>query len=79
MLSGAMPVQRYRQDLGALMLTKDGSEVEAAVRDRRLDILVVFALALAVTVLLSFYLAGAIARPLHRLAEAADRVRRAQG
>jgi two-component system sensor histidine kinase ChvG len=61
------------------MLIKDGSEVEAAVRDRRLDILVVFAVALGVTVLLSFYLAGAIARPLHRLAEAADRVRRAQG
>ncbi|MDZ7711777.1 MAG: HAMP domain-containing sensor histidine kinase [Rhodovibrio sp.] len=78
-LSVAMPVQRYRQVLGALMLTKDGSEVAAAVRDRRLDILVVFAVALGVTVLLSFYLAGAIARPLHRLAEAADRVRRAQG
>ncbi len=78
-LSVAMPVQRYRQVLGALMLTKDSSEVEAAVRDRRLDILVVFAVALGVTVLLSFYLAGAIARPLHRLAEAADRVRRAQG
>jgi two-component system sensor histidine kinase ChvG len=78
-LSVAVPVQRYRQVLGALMLTKDGSEIEAAVRDRRLDILVVFAVAFAVTILLSFYLAGAIARPLHRLAEAADRVRRAQG
>ncbi|MBK1671132.1 histidine kinase [Rhodovibrio sodomensis] len=78
-LSVAVPVQRYRQVLGALMLTKDGSEIEAAVRDRRLDILVVFAVALGVTVLLSVYLAGAIARPLHRLAEAADRVRRAQG
>ena len=78
-LSVATPVQRYRQVLGALMLSKDGSDVEAAVRDRRLDILVVFAVALAVTVLLSMYLAGAIARPLHRLAEAADRVRRAKG
>lgn len=78
-LSVATPVQRYRQVLGALMLSKDGSEVEAAVRDRRLDILVVFAVALAVTILLSIYLAGAIARPLHRLAEAADRVRRAKG
>jgi two-component system sensor histidine kinase ChvG len=78
-LSVAMPVQRYRQVLGALMLTKGGSEIEAAVRDRRLDILVVFAVALGVTVLLSIYLAGTIARPLHRLAEAADRVRRAKG
>jgi two-component system sensor histidine kinase ChvG len=78
-LSVASPVQRYRQVLGALMLSKDGSEIEAAVRDRRLDILLVFAVALGVTILLSMYLAGAIARPLHRLAEAADRVRRAKG
>jgi len=78
-LSSAVPVQRYRQVLGALMLSKDGSEIEAAVRDRRLDILYVFGVALAVTVLLSVYLARTIAHPVHRLAEAADRVRFGQG
>ncbi|RDD60339.1 stimulus-sensing domain-containing protein [Ferruginivarius sediminum] len=78
-LSVAMPVQRYRQVLGALMLSKDGSDIEAAVRERRFDILIVFAVALGVTVLLSIYLAGTIARPMRRLAEAADRVRRARG
>ena len=78
-LSVAVPVQRYRQVLGALMLSKDGADVEAAVRDRRLDILLVFALALGVTILLSIYLAGTIARPVRRLAEAAERVRYGQG
>lgn len=77
-LSVGMPVQRYRQVLGALMVSKDGSEIEAAVRDRRIDILVVFAVALGVTVLLSIYLAGTIARPIRRLADAADHVRRAR-
>ncbi len=78
-LSVAVPVQRYRQVLGALMLSKDGADIEAAVRDRRLDILVVFAMALGVTILLSLYLAGTIARPVRRLAEAAERVRYGQG
>jgi two-component system sensor histidine kinase ChvG len=78
-LSVAVPVQRYRQVLGALMLSRDGAAVERAVRARRVDILVVFAIALAVTVLLSIYLAGTIARPVRRLAEAADRVRTGKG
>jgi len=78
-LSVAVPVQRYRQVLGALMLSRGGAAVEHAVRARRVDILVVFAIALAVTVLLSIYLAGTIARPVRRLAEAADRVRTGKG
>ena len=41
--------------------------------------LIVFAIALAVTVLLSFYLAGTIARPIRRLAAAAKLVRYGQG
>ncbi len=78
-LSVAVPVQRYRQVLAALMLSRDGTAVERAVRARRVDILVVFAVALAVTVLLSIYLAGTIARPVRRLAEAAERVRTGKG
>jgi len=78
-LSVALPVQRYRKVLGALMVSKDGSEVTQAVRDRRRDILVVFGVAFAVTVLLSLYLAGTIARPILRLAAAADQVRYGTG
>lgn len=78
-LSVAVPVQRYRQVLGALFLTKSGDSVENTLRDTRLTILAVFGVALSVTVLLSFYLASTIALPIHRLADAADRVRRAKG
>ena len=78
-LSAAVPVQRYRQVLGALFLTKPGDSIEATLRDTRLTVLGVFGIALSVTVLLSLYLASTIAWPIHRLADAADRVRRAKG
>ncbi len=75
-LSVAVPVQRYRQVLGALMLSKNGDDIDRAVRSLRLVVLQVFAGALLVTTLLSLYLAGTIARPVRRLAEAAEKVRR---
>ena len=78
-LSAAVPVQRYRQILGAMLLSTDGDEVTAAVRDRRRDVILVFGVALAVTVLLSLYLAGTLARPIRRLALAAEQVRYGKG
>jgi len=75
-LSVAVPVQRYRQVLGALMISKGGAEIDRAVRSLRLDVLKLFGGALIITILLSFYLAGTIARPVRRLAAAAERVRR---
>ncbi len=76
LLGVAVPVQRYKQVLGSLLLTKDSATIDDAVFETRRDILQVFAVALAVTVLLSIYLAGTIARPLRQLAAAAERVRR---
>ncbi|MHA1114323.1 MAG: stimulus-sensing domain-containing protein [Alphaproteobacteria bacterium] len=78
-LSAAAPVQHFKHILGALMLTRSGADIEHSVREVRLGILKVFLVALAVTVLLSFYLAGTIVRPLRRLAEGAERVRKAHG
>ena len=78
-LSYSQPVQRYRQVLASVMLSKNGVEIEAAVRNVRLVILEIFAGALVITVLLSFYLAGTIARPLRLLAAAALRVRHGMG
>ncbi|WP_374367496.1 stimulus-sensing domain-containing protein [Dongia sp.] len=78
-LSAAVPVQRYRQVLGGLLLTKSGDEIEATLRETRLTILGVSGVALGITVLISLYLASTIALPIHRLADAADRVRRAKG
>ncbi|MBV9522665.1 MAG: HAMP domain-containing histidine kinase, partial [Alphaproteobacteria bacterium] len=72
-------VQRYKQVLGAVMLSVGSASLEEAVRAVRLDILKVFLVALTVTVCLSLYLAGTIARPVRRLAAAAERVRRGHG
>ena len=74
-LSVAIPVQRYKQVLGAVMLSTGSGEIEEEVRTVRLELLRIFGVALLVTVLLSFYLAGTIARPIRRLAAAAERAR----
>ena len=74
-LIAAVPVQRFKRVLGALMLTADATEIREAVRDVRLGILKAFAVALGITVILSLYLAGAITRPVKRLAEAARQVK----
>ncbi len=79
LLTVAVPVQRYREVLGAVLLTRGGGEIDRAIRSVRFDILRVFAVALLVTVGLSFYLAGTIARPIRRLAQAADRLRTSHG
>ncbi|MBI3452027.1 MAG: sensor histidine kinase [Rhodospirillales bacterium] len=78
-LAVAVPVQRFKQVLGVLMLTSGSGEIERNLRDVRFDILKVFVVALAITALISLYLAGTIARPIRRLALAADRVRGGQG
>ncbi len=74
-LSVAVPVQRYKQVLATLMLTKGSRVIDTALYEIRRKILQVFVVAIAITVLLSIYLSGTIARPLKRLAAAADRVR----
>jgi len=75
----AVPVQRYRQIMGALLMSSEGGAIDDAVRSVRFDILKVFGVAIAITILLSLYLARTIAQPIRRLADIADRVRRGQG
>ena len=77
-LSAAVPVQRYKQVLGALMLTRDNRAIAASLREVRYDMMVIAAAALGITVLLSLYLAGTITQPIVRLARAADHVRLAR-
>ncbi len=77
-LSVSVPVQRFKQVLASIMLTKNGDAIENALHAVRLDILKIFVFAFGITVLLSIYLAGVITRPLNRLARAAERVRRSK-
>src|SRR6266404_4619656 len=78
MLSAAVPVQRYKQVLGALMLTRDNRAIAASLREVRYDMLTIAVAALGITVLLSLYLAGTITQPIVRLARAADEIRLAR-
>jgi len=78
-LSYAVPVQRLKKVTGALLMSVGSAEIDADLRAVRLDILKIFGIAFCVTVLMSFYLAGAIARPIRRLAAAAERVRWGHG
>lgn len=75
-VSVAVPIQRYRAVLGALMLSTRGGDIDEIVWAEQLAIVQVFLIALAVSILLSLLLAGTIAEPVRRLAEAADLVRR---
>lgn len=79
MLSVAVPVQRYKQVLGVLMLSAGSAGIEASLREMRLNILNVFAIVLVITVLLTLYLASTIIRPVQRLAAAAKEVRPGHG
>ncbi|CAN5183883.1 sensor histidine kinase [soil metagenome] len=74
-VSVAVPIQRYRSVHGALLLSTQGGDIDNIVHAERLAIVRVFLVAAGVTVLLSILLAGTIAAPLRRLADAADRVR----
>ncbi len=75
LLSAAVPVQRFRRVLGALMLSTDTHDIEAIVRAEQITILKVFGISFAATLLLSIFLASTIARPVRRLAKAAEHVR----
>ena len=74
-ISVAVPVQRYKVVLGAVMLSSSNGEIEEELRTVRLELLRIFGVTLLVTILLSLYLASTIARPLRRLADAAERAR----
>jgi two-component system sensor histidine kinase ChvG len=72
----AVPVQRFRAVLGALVLSTTGGEIDGVLRAERQVVLMTFAFVALVTVLLSTLLASTIALPLRKLAAAAERVRR---
>ncbi|GHF16632.1 histidine kinase [Kordiimonas sediminis] len=75
----AVPIQRFRRVLGALLLTAQTEDIEAVVRAEQMSTVKIFAAAMAVTMLLSFFLGRTIVRPIGILARAAERVRRGIG
>lgn len=75
----AEPVVRNRQTVGIILLTREAREVDDSLWTVRMSILGLFALALVLTVALSWYLSLTIARPILRLAGAAHQMREGRG
>ncbi len=75
----AEPVMRNRSTVGIVLLTREAREVDDSLLTVRMSILGLFALALVLTVALSWYLSLTIARPILRLAGAAHEMREGRG
>ncbi|MEM8791320.1 MAG: stimulus-sensing domain-containing protein [Pseudomonadota bacterium] len=71
-VSVALPLRRYKTVLGVLQLSTEGGDINTILRNERLKILQVFFVATMVSIALSVLLANTIARPIRKLALAAD-------
>jgi two-component system sensor histidine kinase ChvG len=74
-VSVAVPVQRYRAVMGALLLSTQGGEIDRIVAQERIQILRIFLVAAIVITVLSVLMSISIANPLRKLADAAVRIR----
>ncbi len=72
----AVPIQRFKAVQGALILSTRGGEIDDVLKKERKVVLLTFAVAVLVAILLSVSLAGHIAEPVRRLSAAAERIRR---
>ncbi|MBX6745113.1 MAG: HAMP domain-containing histidine kinase, partial [Acetobacteraceae bacterium] len=79
LVSVAEPARRGNQPVGIVLLTREAREVDQRLFEIRASVLGLFVLALALTVLLSFYLAQTLARPLMQLAGSAAAMRQGEG
>ncbi|HEY8581260.1 MAG TPA: stimulus-sensing domain-containing protein, partial [Beijerinckiaceae bacterium] len=75
-ISVAVPVQRFRVVRGALLLSTQGGDIDKIIASERWAMVRVFLVFAGVMLIVSLFLAGTIAEPMRRLAEAAERVRR---
>ena len=75
-ISVAIPVQRQRATLGALLLSTEPGEIDTIVAAERLNVLRLALGAVVVSMILSFFLAGTIAEPIAKLSSAANRVQK---
>ncbi len=73
-VSVAVPVQRVRATVGALLLSTEPGDIDNIIATERLGVLRIALVAAGVTIILSFFLAGTIADPMRRLSAAAERV-----
>ncbi len=75
-LSGASPLYKNNIQTGAVLLTRSAHDINDAIGDMWLNIVIAFVITLIMTILISIYLAGVISSPLKKLAKAAEGVRK---
>jgi two-component system sensor histidine kinase ChvG len=75
-VSIAVPIQRFRVVRGALLLSTQGDDIDTIIATERWAIVRIFLVSAFIMFLLSLFIAGTIAEPIRRLADAAERVRR---
>ena len=75
-ISVAVPIRRLQSMKGALLLSTQGGDIDSMIAAERWTIVRIFLISAAIMFMLSLFLAGTIAEPMRRLAEAADRVRK---
>jgi len=75
-ISVGVPIQRLQQVSGALMLSTRGGDIDKVIAQQRASIIYMAGFVSLVTLVLSLILAATIAGPMHRLAKAAEYVRR---
>jgi len=75
-VSVAVPIQRFRVVRGALLLSTQGDDIDTIIAMERWAIVRIFLVSAFIMFLLSLFIAGTIAEPIRRLADAAERVRR---
>lgn len=75
-LTAAIPIWGEENVKGIVMLVNDQEDIRKELGDMWFNILKIFIVTLLITVLLSIYLSGVIAKPLRKLASAAEKVRR---
>lgn len=76
-VSVAVPVQRVRAIVGAILLSTEPGDIDSVVAQERGSILRIAMIAAGVQIVLSLLLAGTIAGPMRRLSAAAERVQTA--
>ncbi len=78
-LTAAGPLHAKGDIKGAILLSRLATDIESEIVDVWLDIIRIFLGTLLITILISIYFSGTIARPLKRLAGAAENFRKKYG
>ena len=75
-LSVAVPIKRFQTIYGVMMLTTESGDIDGILKAERAALFEVFFVAFVALLFSSLYLAGFIAAPIRKLAEAAEQIRR---